>query len=213
MNESDKTSSTSSNAVNLTKSCQYWDNEAEKFDDEPDHGLRDLQVQMAWTELLQQHLPLAPASVLDVGCGTGSLSVLLAGLGYRVTGVDLSPAMIAQAKKKANLAGRSIQFEAMDAFVPQLLSQQFDVVLCRHLLWMSPEPAVTLRRWAGLLRGNGRLLLIEGYWQGGGLHAPQILAALPTTFNSTMQNLSQNPLLWGRIVSDERYIVIASTVI
>ena len=44
---------------------------------------------------------LAPgASILDAGCGTGSLALMLAHEGYRVTGVDFSPEMIARAKAK-----------------------------------------------------------------------------------------------------------------
>lgn len=198
------------NNNSLANIRQYWDNEAAHFDNEPDHGLRDPLVRAAWAELLRQHLPPTPASVADMGCGTGSLSVLLAELGYRVTAVDLSPAMIAHATKKAQAADYIIQFAVMDVFTPQLLPQQFDVVLCRHLLWALPDPAVALARWAELLRENGRFLLIEGFWHtGGGLHAAQTMAALPASFQSIVQNLSQNPLLWGGEVADERYIVAA----
>jgi 2-polyprenyl-3-methyl-5-hydroxy-6-metoxy-1,4-benzoquinol methylase len=42
----------------------------------------------------------AGASILDAGCGTGSLALMLARAGYRVTGVDLSAGMIARAKEK-----------------------------------------------------------------------------------------------------------------
>ncbi|WP_435833085.1 class I SAM-dependent methyltransferase [Kitasatospora purpeofusca] len=55
-------------------------------------------------------MPPAPADVLDVGCGTGSLSLLLAEAGHRVAGVDLSPEMVARSRRKlfdAGLAGRS----------------------------------------------------------------------------------------------------------
>ena len=42
-----------------------------------------------------------PRSVLDLACGTGSLSMLLAGRGYRVIGADLSEDMLAEAERKA----------------------------------------------------------------------------------------------------------------
>ena len=63
---------------------RFWDAEAATFDDEPDRGLRDPVVREAWRELLVELLPPVPAEVVDLGCGTGSLAVLLAEAGYRV---------------------------------------------------------------------------------------------------------------------------------
>ncbi|MGB4872206.1 MAG: class I SAM-dependent methyltransferase, partial [Candidatus Promineifilaceae bacterium] len=45
------------------------------------------------------------AAILDIGCGTGSLSAVLAGLGHQVTGIDLSPVMISIAQTKAAKQG------------------------------------------------------------------------------------------------------------
>lgn len=83
----------------------YWDKQAATFDDEPDHGLRDMTVRSAWADLLAAHLPPAPASVADVGCGTGTLAVLLSAAGYGVCGCDSSAGMIEQARAKALTAG------------------------------------------------------------------------------------------------------------
>lgn len=46
---------------------------APSFDDEPDHGLRAERTCRAWAHRLRERAPPAPAEVLDVGCGTGSL--------------------------------------------------------------------------------------------------------------------------------------------
>ena len=81
----------------LNSACALWDAAAANFDDEPDHGLRDPAVRDAWRAALAAWLPAVPGQVLDAGCGTGSLSVLLAELDLNVTGIDVSPAMIAGA--------------------------------------------------------------------------------------------------------------------
>ncbi len=190
---------------------QYWDAAAISFDDEPDHGLRDPLVREAWTKVLKAWLPSTPATILDVGCGTGSLSVTLGGLGYQVTGIDLSPAMIARAEAKAATHGHSITFHVMDAAAPRFPPHQFDVIVCRHLLWTLPEPTRVLQRWVNLLRWNGRLMLIEGYWRtGAGLHADQIVEILPASMdNILIQDLSDQPDLWGSAVSDKRYAIVA----
>jgi 2-polyprenyl-3-methyl-5-hydroxy-6-metoxy-1,4-benzoquinol methylase len=187
----------------------YWDAAAVHFDDEPDHGLRDAHVRQAWLDLLQELLPWSDGRVLDVGCGTGSLSIVLAGLGFDVTGIDISPAMIARSQEKAEQAGHDIQFQVMDAAQPHLPGQQFDAVLCRHLLWALPEPKTVLRRWLSLLSPGGWMVLIEGYWHpGAGIHAEELLSALPPEITAvSVQNLSDRPALWGRKVSDERYVI------
>ena len=141
-----------------------WDRAAATFDDEPDHGLRDPAVRLAWTARLRAWLPARPAAVLDIGCGTGSLSLVMAELGHTVSGFDLSPAMIARARAKAAAAGRAIDFQVMDAAAPRLAPGQFEVLVCRHLLWALPDLPAVLRRWAALLRPAGQLVLIEGRW-------------------------------------------------
>ncbi|MFD8810773.1 class I SAM-dependent methyltransferase, partial [Streptomyces sp. NPDC059627] len=71
-----------------------WDAEAATFDAEPDHGLGAPEVRAAWAERLRAWLPARPADVLDLGCGTGSLSLLAAEQGPPRTGVDSSPPLV-----------------------------------------------------------------------------------------------------------------------
>ena len=196
----------------LDESRQIWDAEAAAFDDQPDHGLRDPVIRAAWARLLEASLPSSASEILDIGCGTGSLSILLAGFGCNVTGIDFSPEMIHLAQTKAQAVQQSIQFHIMDAAFPQFPPQQFDAVICRHLLWALPEPRDVLQRWVRLLKPYGRLLLIEGFWHmGAGLRASEILAMLPASLiNSSVQNLSDQPDLWGGEVLDERYIILAN---
>jgi SAM-dependent methyltransferase len=188
-----------------------WDAEAATFDDEPDHGLRDPEVREAWAERLGAWLPVRASDVLDLGCGTGSLSLLAAEQGHRVTGVDLSPAMIERARAK--LAGRAAVFLVGDAAAPPVGEERFDVVLVRHVLWALPDPARVLRQWCGLLRPGGRLVLVEGVWGTAGpvgISAERLTGLLaPLTEDVRVERLSDDARLWGRDVGDERYAVVA----
>ncbi len=197
--------------ITPSNTAKYWDEMAGTFDAEPDHGLHTLAVRDAWRVLLDECIEAPQAKVLDIGCGTGSVSLLLAQMGHQVTGVDWSPAMIARARAKLAAIGRPTPFFVMDATKPALTTGCFDVVLCRHLLWALPDPAQVLQDWARLLVAGGRLVLIEGFWHtGGGLHAEEIVKALPPSLTDVqVQDLSRSPRLWGGEVNDERYCVIA----
>ncbi|MEU8998510.1 methyltransferase domain-containing protein [Streptomyces caniferus] len=194
-----------------TADAAYWEAAAASFDDEPDHGLRDPAVRAAWAARLRSWLPSAPAAVLDLGCGTGSLALLAAEQGHRVTGVDRSPRMIAQARGK--LAGRDAAFLVADAAEPPVGEQRFDVVLVRHVLWALPDPAAALRRWAGLLAPGGRLVLVEGRWgeaEPVGIPAGELTDLVgPLAARTRVEHLSHDPVLWGKEVTDERYVLIA----
>jgi SAM-dependent methyltransferase len=191
-----------------------WDAAAADFDAEPDHGLCDPRVRRAWVDLLTEHLPAAPAAILDAGCGTGTLSLVLAEMGHRVTAIDFSPAMLEQARRKTAAAGLAVRYERMDAAAPALARGRYAAILCRHLLWALPEPAAVLRRWTSLLRPGGRLIAIEGFWHtGSGLRAQELVDALPERLAlRTVLDLSANAALWGRPVPDERYLLAADRV-
>ena len=184
-----------------------WDAEAEAFDEAADHGLRDPAVRAAWRSLLVSLVPAPPARVADLGCGTGTLSLLLADEGHAVDGVDFSPAMVTRALAKAE-ARRDVRFVVGDAAAPPLDRAAYDVVLCRHVLWALPDPAAALRRWVDLLAPGGRLVLVEGRWfNGAGLSAAETVRLVEATGRPAELTLLSEPAYWGREITDERYVV------
>jgi len=194
----------------LDRTRATWDREATAYDDEPDHGLRDPSVRAAWRELLLEHLPPAPARVADLGCGSGSLSVLLAEEGYDVSGLDLSGRMLELARAKAERAEVAVSFAQGDAAEPGLEAGAFDVVMCRHVLWAMPDPSAALERWVGLLRPGGRLLLVEGRWHtGAGLPARRTEELVREHRAEVTLRLLPEPVYWGGPIEDERYLVLS----
>lgn len=203
----------------------YWSDQASTFDEEPDHGLTDLDVRMAWAARLGEWIPPEAVSVADLGCGTGSLSVLLAEAGLDVIGVDVSPAMLERARAKAQTFGVTVEFVVGDAANPDLADGAFDVVVSRHVVWTLADPIAALVRWARLLERNGRLVLVEGRWLdappgslggrslpwAGGVTAGELVAALYPLFDRIDYHpLSEDTALWGKPVTDERYAVVAT---
>jgi len=103
--------------------------------------------------------------VLDVGCGVGRWSRLLANRGAQVTGIDISPTMIAEARRRAAHAGLQsrCRFETQDLSGLDA-GGEFDLVLAVTVLQHILDPALlraALRRMTSHLAENGRMVLLE----------------------------------------------------
>lgn len=141
----------------------FWDEDASVYDRSASHSASDPVEAATWRAALLRHLPPPPARILDAGAGTGSISLLAAELGHEVTSLDLSPAMLEQAGRKARERGLRIQTVVAPATEPP--PGPFDAVVERHLLWTTPDPVAALSAWRGVA---GRVVLFEGMWHLGG---------------------------------------------
>jgi ubiquinone/menaquinone biosynthesis C-methylase UbiE len=68
-------------------------------------------------------------SLLDLACGTGAMSLLLAGAGYRADGLDLSPEMLTVARQKSREQGKALEFFQGDIRSFQT-GRKYDAVTC-----------------------------------------------------------------------------------
>ena len=100
---------------------------------------------------------LAPASVLDAGCGTGRVAIELARRGVTVVGVDRDPEMLARARAKAP----QLDWRLADLATVDLAPGAFDVVLLAGNVLIFVEPgteAAVVANLAPALAPHGALV-------------------------------------------------------
>ena len=154
----------------LSENKSYWTGRAASYSEVNQLELATQQRQK-WSdclhaEIARQFADRAPGSlrVLEVGTGPGFFAILLRELGYAVTAIDLTPAMLAEAKKNAGeLAGR-IRWMEMNAEALSFADESFDVVVSRNLTWNLPHPDRAYAEWARVLKPGGLLLNFDANW-------------------------------------------------
>jgi len=125
----------------------------------------------AITEMLQRRLILdllgdvRGRSVLDIGCGDGTLAVELWRRGAIVTGIDMSSQMIEAAQANAKQEGADVAFIVAPAERIPFPSERFDVVSAVTILCFVENAAPVFAEIARVLRPGGRLVIGElGKW-------------------------------------------------
>lgn len=117
-----------------------------------------------WREFLQSHAPCRQGAALDIGTGPGFFSLLLAQLGWAVTGIDCAEDMLAAAGKNAAALGLDISYQVMDNHELSFPDNRFDYLVCRNVTWILYDPERAFREWLRVLRPGGRLLYLDANW-------------------------------------------------
>ena len=145
--------------------AERWGARSATYDGAYGHGFCDETHRRLWLSALERNAkPNQGLRVLDVGCGTGFLSLLFAEMGCAVTGIDMAPDMLALARSKAEAAGLAVAFLDGDAEDPPFDPESFDLIVCRHVVWTLPDPEAAFRNWRRILAPDGRVMPVEGTW-------------------------------------------------
>ena len=102
----------------------------------------------------------ARGDVLEISIGTGR-NLPFYGADVRLTGIDLSPAMLEIAKRRAAALGFVADLRVGDAQALELSDSSFDTVVCTLALCSIPDPVATVAEMKRVLRPGGRVLLLE----------------------------------------------------
>ncbi|MDY6911240.1 MAG: methyltransferase domain-containing protein [Chloroflexota bacterium] len=142
----------------------YWQDRSRTYDKFP-ASRAEAQEREAFKLAFRSVFNRNKLNILDVGTGTGFLALLLAEMGHKLTGLDLTEGMMERAKAIAGKSGLPIRFELGDAENLPFDDGAFDAVVCRYCLWTLPEPHRAIREWVRVIKPGGQVAAIEGQWR------------------------------------------------
>lgn len=136
----------------------YWEKRSESFLEQRRSELAN-PIAKRWMKEIEKQIPAGRRlKILDVGCGAGFFSILLAKEGHEVFGIDLTPEMIENAIQLAEEENADCCFQVMDAENPMFADETFDVVISRNLTWTLPNAEHAYGEWMRVLKTGGALL-------------------------------------------------------
>ncbi|MFH1624138.1 MAG: class I SAM-dependent methyltransferase [Pseudomonadota bacterium] len=111
-----------------------------------------------WREILWDKV--TGRDILEVGVGTGK-NLPLYPKDKTITAIDISPKMLARAKRKAKSLGIATRFLEMDVQRLEFEENSFDAIVTTFIFCSVPDPVLGLRELRRVIRPNGHLLMLE----------------------------------------------------
>lgn len=136
------------------KMKQRWNKKGWNYDQADAHGIHNQKEKGQWLEIFKT-IKDRPQKALDVGTGTGFLSLLLAEADFEVTAIDWSSTMLSQAQKKAEKKHLKIDFIESQTETLPFPDESFQLITARHLLWTLSKPEEALAEWYRVLKKEG----------------------------------------------------------
>jgi len=135
-----------------------WDSRAEAYDDRVMQTFTEA-YRLTSEAILEVVNP--SSNVLEMGCGTGIVTVEIAPNVREMTGIDISPKMIARAQEKARRQNlKNVTFKVLDASELPFPDHAFDVILLPNLLHLVPQPEKVIKESRRLLKPGGTLVTV-----------------------------------------------------
>lgn len=154
----------------------YWSKRSSTFQDQRRAELHD-PIAERWMKEIRKHIPAGRRlRILDVGCGTGYFTILLAKEGHDVTGIDLTPDMIEKGRLLAEEEGAVCSLMVGDAENPDFPDGSFDVVISRNLTWTLPHADRAYAQWLRVLKKGGVIINFDADY---GLEDSEDVSKLP----------------------------------
>ena len=136
----------------------YWGKRSESFMEQRKAELHS-PMAVRWIKEISAWIPQdRKLKILDVGCGTGFFTILLAKQGHEVIGIDLTPEMIERSINLAKEEQANCHFRVMDAENLEFEDETFDLIISRNLTWTLPDVEQAYGEWKRVLKKDGILL-------------------------------------------------------
>jgi SAM-dependent methyltransferase len=147
----------------------------------------------ACAEEFASGLKITPGmKALDVACGTGNLAIPAARMGATVTGVDIAPNLLEQARLRAEGEGLNVQFDEGDAEQMPYPDASFDLVMSIFGVMFAPRPEKAASELLRVCRPGGRIAM--GNWTPEGFIGR--MQQMVTAYAPTPPGVP-SPMLWG----------------
>ena len=149
--------------MDIESMARYWTADSDNYGKIIADELQSFRFE-EWQNLFREKLPPEARYVLDVGCGPGFFSILLAKMGYEVTAIDCSEGMLAKARVLSEQMGADVSFHQMDAAGMDFEPNSFDAIVSRNVIWTLPDPRKVYDECRRVLNSTGRLLIFDANW-------------------------------------------------
>jgi len=147
----------------------------------------------AGDEKIARQVQVRPGErILDAACGAGAFALRAVRAGAEVTGIDIAPSLIEQARSRAAAQGLDIRFDEGDVEALPYPDGSFDTVVSQFGVMFAPRPPVVAAEIARVLKPGGRIILFSwtpSSWVGQLFRTISRYAPPPP--------IAPNPLTWG----------------